>query len=157
MLSPGCISRKAWNFLKEFEMADRKFEMITIFFFFAAVCWAIYGELHAVELNLVNAIDRSISTPPDSLLPGKKTSVMPIYKPDPKIDYKILKVQIDPDIDYKILKIKDFNAFPPVNPAPKSPKDSPFNMQPKIQTPLNPSPHGFQSSPDFPKETPKKK
>ena len=36
----------------------------------------------------------------------KYTGNMPLFKPKPDIDYKILQAQVNPGIDYKILKIK---------------------------------------------------
>lgn len=37
----------------------------------------------------------------------KYTGNMPVFKPRPDVDYKILQAQVNPLIDYKILKIKN--------------------------------------------------
>ena len=73
---------------------------------------------------------------------GESYSSMPSFKPDPDIDYKILKVRVDPTIDYKILDIAPKSKAFPDKPEFKKhvpPEIQPF--QPKVAPPLFRFPH----------------
>ncbi|MBT4482385.1 MAG: hypothetical protein HOC71_01750 [Candidatus Latescibacteria bacterium] len=68
---------------------------------------------------------------------GKSYPSMPSFKPDPDIDYKILKVQVDPTIDYKILDIAPKSKAFPDKPKFKKhvpPEIKPF--KPQVAPPL---------------------
>jgi len=144
-------------FWKAFNMFTGKFVILQLFcsLLFLGVPQCVTAiELITAQYPL-NAKDHFISGVPDSVLPDTAASAMPVFKPSPKIDYKILEAQINPDIDYKILKTTTpRNPVVRRNSAPKLFTNSPIPQLPKIQKPLTPIPHDFQRNQKLPENKP---
>ena len=77
---------------------------------------------------------------------------MPVYRPDQKIDYKILRMKVDPDIDYKMLNTMPSGIFNGKNQTPEFRPDTPFKLSPPRSIPHNPSPEGQPPKPEPPKK-----
>ena len=142
---------------KALEMFSRKISILQLFCFllFLGVTQCVTAiELSTAQYPL-NAKDHVISGVKDSVPAVTTASAMPVFKPNPKIDYKILEAQVNPNIDYKILKTTlPSNPVVRKNTAPKLFTDSPIPQLPKIQKPLNPVPHDFQQNQKLPENKP---
>ena len=81
---------------------------------FIAECLCVSGIVYSGEpftLKKLKPSQPSSSIEKYQIIPrlnikDKYTGNMPVFKPSPNIDFKILQAQVDPGIDYKILKIK---------------------------------------------------
>lgn len=112
----------------------------------SAICSILFlvtADDASAIVNSENVINPLIAK--DILLqksPVKNSGNMPVYKPYPNIDYKILRMKVDPSIDYKILHTMPSGIFNRKNTPPEFQPDSLFKLYTPRSIPHNPSPEG---------------
>ena len=132
------------------------FRIIVLFFPFVLAAGTAFAggqlKLNLPKFNLsLRKLKKSLSP-----LTGKPyISNMPVFKPRPDIDFKILRAQVDPTIDYKILtvgpelkKIFPAQKFKNYHTSPKHIQKPHFKMKKLEYPPLLAQPHLFRFQPN---------